>query len=511
MNQKLAEARILAARKMPYMTHQVMTLIPVERPGLGTMAVDEYCRLYFDPAFLEDRDLKHLAFVVLHEAIHVWSRHAKRCVRLLGEKPANDRLEIWRLAVDAAVNDVLEQSGLRCPDEGITPAKLGLPRNKTAEEYFGLLMQRADREREEQERAARQAEQEQASQEQAGNEQGEQEDAGQSGDEQGQNEQPGDADESDYACQGSDGEGQGDQNAQDGSNASGDAKSDTDCREDGQGQGEGNGERAGQPGEGDATTDGGEDGQPAAEIGGSGADGQKRSWEDGPPSPEHPGLAEHDQNLVEAAVAKAIEQYQSQRGRGSVAGGLARAAADLLHPKVDPARELLAKVKYAVGCTSGFGDFTYRKPNRRQPQGGALLPAHVKPIPRVTVIVDTSGSMEQSDLALALGVIGNALRSLPDPRGLRVLAGDTAVACAKNIFRPEQIELNGGGGTDMSAMILAACEERPVPKAILVVTDGYTDWPPKPVGPLVVACLTHAGAADSVPTWIDTVGLNPAD
>jgi len=149
MNQKLAEARILAARKMPYMTHQVMTLNPVERPGLGTMAVDEYCRMYFDPAFLDGRDLKHLAFVVLHEAIHVWSRHAKRCVRLLGEEPANDRLEIWRLAVDAAVNDVLEQSGLRCPEEGITPAKLGLPRNKTAEEYFDLLMQRQEQGREE--------------------------------------------------------------------------------------------------------------------------------------------------------------------------------------------------------------------------------------------------------------------------------------------------------------------------------------------------------------------------
>jgi hypothetical protein len=110
MNQKLAEARILACRKMPYMTHQVMTLIPVERRGLGTMAVDEYCRMYYDPAFLEGRDLKHLAFVVLHEAIHVWNRHGKRCVRLLGEKPAHDRLGIWRQAVDAAVNDVLEQS-----------------------------------------------------------------------------------------------------------------------------------------------------------------------------------------------------------------------------------------------------------------------------------------------------------------------------------------------------------------------------------------------------------------
>jgi predicted metal-dependent peptidase len=222
-------------------------------------------------------------------------------------------------------------------------------------------------------------------------------------------------------------------------------------------------------------------------------------------------LAEHDQNLVEAAGAKAIEQYQEQRGRGSVPGGLARAAADLLHPKVDPARELLAKVKYAVGCTSGFGDFTYRKPNRRQPQGGALLPAHVKSIPRVTVIVDTSGSMEQSDLALALGVIGNALRSLPDPRGLRVLAGDTTVACAKNIFRPEQIELNGGGGTDMAAMIVAACAERPAAKAILVVTDGYTGWPDEPVGPRVVACLTQSGAASAVPKWIDSVVLNSAD
>ena len=36
MNQKVAEARIRASRKMPYMTHQAMTLIPVEWRGLGT-------------------------------------------------------------------------------------------------------------------------------------------------------------------------------------------------------------------------------------------------------------------------------------------------------------------------------------------------------------------------------------------------------------------------------------------------------------------------------------------
>ncbi|MGA2030780.1 MAG: hypothetical protein ABSG68_00860 [Thermoguttaceae bacterium] len=263
------------------------------------------------------------------------------------------------------------------PDEGITPAKLDLPRNKTPEEYFALLLEQAEQEEEQRKQ------QQQQQQADTGNEQ-----APQTGE---------------------------DEEAQDD-------------------QGEEQGQGVGQ---------GGEDAEDPAEIGGSAADGQPRPWEDGPPSAENPGLAEHEQNIVEAAVAKAIEQYQQQRGCGSVPGGLARQAADLLHPKVDPAKELLAKVQYAVGCTSGFGDFTYRKFNRRQPAGGALLPAHVQPIPRVTVIVDTSGSMEKTDLATALGVIANALRSLPDPRGLRVLAGDTAVACAKNVFRPEQIELSG--------------------------------------------------------------------
>ncbi len=85
------------------------------------------------------------------------------------------------------------------------------------------------------------------------------------------------------------------------------------------------------------------------------------------------------------------------------------------------------------------------------------------------------------------------------------------MACAKNVFRPEQIELNGGGGTDMAAMIVAACDERPSPKAILVVTDGYTGWPTEPVGPRVVACLTQAATAGAVPKWTDRAILDPAD
>ena len=52
-------------------------------------------------------------------------------------------------------------------------------------------------------------------------------------------------------------------------------------------------------------------------------------------------------------------------------------------------------------------------------------------------------------------------------------------------------------GTLMAGLIVAAAEERPVPKAILVVSDGYTGWPAKPVGPHVMACLTRASTAGS--------------
>ena len=449
MNQKLAEARILAARKMPYMTHQVMSLIPVERPGLGTMAVDEYCRLYFDPAFLESRDLKHLAFVVLHEAIHVWGRHAKRCVRLLGEKPARDRLGIWRQAVDAAVNDVLEQSGLRCPDEGITPAKLGLPRNKTAEEYFDLLLERAEKEQE----------QDNASEAQQGNTTIRRTEANRSGDSgEGQHEGDQEADQ----------DGNGEEAKRRRAERRGDRRQR--CR------------------------------WPAAAVGRWPA--VARASRHGGARPEHRRSRRRQGHRT---VPRAAGPWQRARRTGP------QPPPSCSTPRSIRPGNCLAKVKYAVGCTSGFGDFTYRKPNRRQPQGGALLPAHVKPIPRVTVIVDTSGSMEQSDLALALGVIGNALRSparsaRPAGAGRRYRRGLRQECLSARADRTQ-----GGGGTDMAALIVAACEERPAPKAILVVTDGYTGWPPEPVAPRVVACLTQARTADSVPKWIDTVVLNPEE
>jgi hypothetical protein len=44
-------------------------------------------------------------------------------------------------------------------------------------------------------------------------------------------------------------------------------------------------------------------------------------------------------------------------------------------------------------------------------------------------------------------------------QGRRLLRSDTAVACTKNVFRPDQIELDSEGGTDLATLLVAACEE----------------------------------------------------
>ena len=140
-------------------------------------------------------------------------------------------------------------------------------------------------------------------------------------------------------------------------------------------------------------------------------------------------------------------------------------------------------------------DYSYQRPGRRQ---GAfrdvVVPALRQPVPRVAVVVDTSGSMGKADLDRALTEIAGILRSAGQREGVAVLAVDAAVHATRRVFRPEQVRLAGGGGTDMGVGLAAAVRLRPRPEVVVVVTDGYTPWPERaPAGTRVVVALTRAG------------------
>ena len=95
-------------------------------------------------------------------------------------------------------------------------------------------------------------------------------------------------------------------------------------------------------------------------------------------------------------------------------------------------------------------------------------------------------------------------------RQVRVLACDYAAGPARRVSSARQIELVGGGGTDMGAGLAAAVALRPRPAITVVLTDGYTPWPAAaPKGTRVVIGLLGAGAPDA-PAWARAVRVDPA-
>ena len=129
----------------------------------------------------------------------------------------------------------------------------------------------------------------------------------------------------------------------------------------------------------------------------------------------------------------------------------------MLEPAVDWRKALAAELRRAVADTTGAVDYSYRRPSRRASVAGdVVLPALRRPVPDIAVVCDTSGSMSEDLLAMALAEVEGLLRAVGLARQLRVLACDTAVGPVRRVSSARQVELVGGGGTDMGAGIEAA-------------------------------------------------------
>jgi predicted metal-dependent peptidase len=238
---------------------------------------------------------------------------------------------------------------------------------------------------------------------------------------------------------------------------------------------------------------------------GSGADGIPRP---GQGQGSEGGLPRWQAELLRRQVAQDVIAHGKQPG--TVPAGLLRWAEEVLTPKVNWRAVLAAELRRAVAEISGAVDYSYRRPSRRSAVAGpVVLPALRRPVPEVAVVCDTSGSMTEDLLAMVLAEVEGLLRALGLARQVRVLACDTAVAPVQRVSSARQVELIGGGGTDMGAGIGAAAALRPRPAVTVVLTDGYTPWPAAaPKGMRVVVGLLGEGAPEA-PPWTRSVRVEP--
>ena len=191
---------------------------------------------------------------------------------------------------------------------------------------------------------------------------------------------------------------------------------------------------------------------------GSGAHGERRPWElpddDGSPGGA-PGVDPVKAELVRRDVAQRILDRSGDAG--DVPLGWRLWARTVLTPKVD----YMATIRHAVrkalrDSTLGRYDRTYKRPHRRQAcYGEFIMSSFYQPRPRPGFLIDTSSSMQDTQLARAVAELGGLTRQLGYSTEVVVACCDAVVHDVRKVFTAAQLELYGGGGTDI--------ERRPAP------------------------------------------------
>jgi predicted metal-dependent peptidase len=237
---------------------------------------------------------------------------------------------------------------------------------------------------------------------------------------------------------------------------------------------------------------------------GSGAHGERRPWEltdeDARPGGT-PGVDPMKARLVRRDVAQRILDNVGEGG--DVPLGWRRWAHTVLTPQVD----YLSTIRYTIrkalrDCTVGRYDRTYRRPHRRQAcYGEFIMPTFFQPRPRPGFLIDTSRSMEETQLARAVAELGGLMRQLGYGADVLVACCDAAVHQVKKVFNSGQLELYGGGGTDLAAGLRWFTDQKRAPIDLLViVSDCQTTWPPDSPPFPVITIRVGDGAP---PPWGD--------
>ena len=207
---------------------------------------------------------------------------------------------------------------------------------------------------------------------------------------------------------------------------------------------------------------------------GSGVHGQARPWEEG----DRQELSPLDEEILRRQVARRTREAEA----GGVPAGWRAWAAEVLGSRTNWRQRLGHRMSVAIQRGVGARtDYSYARPSRRQAVYYPILPPRLAGdrTARIVIVVDTSGSMEASDLQRALGEVAAVMRQFEYPV--------TIIPCDIQAYEPVRLiaaeeayrltYLPGGSGTDMAAGIRAALHLRPRPDVVLVLTDGQTEYP----------------------------------
>ncbi len=204
---------------------------------------------------------------------------------------------------------------------------------------------------------------------------------------------------------------------------------------------------------------------------------QASAAEGGAAAGRPPPLSEPEREQLEKKwqqhLAGAAQQAQQA---GKLGGGMARLVDRLLQPRL-PWRALLARHLHAIARD----DYSYLRPSRRE--GDAILPSLRSHGLELVVALDTSGSVEDAELAAFVSEI--------DGLKAQVRAHVTLLACDSELapqapwhFQPWDAftlpsGLHGGGGTRFTPVFDWIARQDRRPDLLIWFTDAHGEFPPR--------------------------------
>lgn len=230
---------------------------------------------------------------------------------------------------------------------------------------------------------------------------------------------------------------------------------------------------------------------------GSGVHGRVRPWEEG----DCQRISPVDEEIIRREVARRTREAAAE----GIPEGWRKWAAEVLDSRIDWRTKLSHRL--SVSLQRGLGsrtDYSYRRPSRRQSVYYPILPPVLSggKTARIAIVVDTSASMGEVQLQRALAEVAAIVKQFHYPV--------TIIPCDIQAYEPVKItaakeafqlhDLPGGSGTRMTAGIESALHLRPPPDAILVLTDGMTDYPAELQSAAVIfGILTTEGEPTMLP------------
>lgn len=147
---RIPAAREAARRAMPYFSLGIDTMGVLIMPGLGVMGVTAKGALVVDPDILADETALEAGTGLLHEYLHVYSKHVERFDGLVAKGVLKDELadrKLWNVAADLEINDGLNEAKLPMTvgtRQLLQPSTFGFEPDLLAENYLDLLKRRRE-------------------------------------------------------------------------------------------------------------------------------------------------------------------------------------------------------------------------------------------------------------------------------------------------------------------------------------------------------------------------------